>query len=326
MAFCKYCGEKIENNAKFCSSCGKAIEPNEKDTNQKTREEKMKKNKCPNCGEIMDAFEVKCPSCGFEIRDIDAAESIRNLSKITQEIENTRENANPIISMFTDGLVVGKTDSKIVSVIQNTPIPNTVEDIVEFMIIASSNINPAAYANLGVTSYGVASQGEKAKSRAWESKLNQAYNKAKLSFKDEEQFEQIQRIYDETHDKIRQAQKESKKAYSHIMRSSLFMLVLMFAFLIILAVVLSIRDEKMIDNGAICPSYSSREFKGMQYEDVTNILEKDGFTNIVTKGSKGTIMDGLDSGEVIKVTIDGTYCTKGSYEEPDAPVLIEYKK
>jgi hypothetical protein len=79
-------------------------------------------------------------------------------------------------------------------------IPNTKEDIYEFMILASSNIDVKVY-DLGNSRYATASR--KNVSDAWFAKFEQAYEKAKLTFGNTSDFENIQRIYDRTKGKIK---------------------------------------------------------------------------------------------------------------------------
>lgn len=78
-----------------------------------------------------------------------------------------------------------------VLLIRNYPIPNTKEDIFEFMILASSNIS-------GDNSFSL--------SEAWKSKFEQGYQKAKLLFCDEPEFEKIQTLYEKTQKRILSAQ------------------------------------------------------------------------------------------------------------------------
>ncbi|MBD5481537.1 MAG: hypothetical protein HDR15_03240 [Lachnospiraceae bacterium] len=96
---------------------------------------------------------------GKDFNDEDKAEDMR------QEFEKqkNREKANLIV---------------------NFSVPNTKEDIMEFMLLASSNINPK---------YGT----DDIVSKAWISKLDQVFQKAELSMRNSPDFAQIKNIYDQ---------------------------------------------------------------------------------------------------------------------------------
>ena len=88
MAFCTECGHQLAEGAKFCFECGaKVNEP------VVSRQESRKVvydgevHKCPNCGEIMDAYESVCKSCGYERRGTKATSSVQILAKKLEEIE-----------------------------------------------------------------------------------------------------------------------------------------------------------------------------------------------------------------------------------------------
>ncbi len=68
------------------------------------------------------------------------------------------------------------------SLIINFSIPNTKEDIMEFMILAASNINVKKVVHDDVT-------------KAWITKLDQVYQKAKISMSGHPDFPQIENIY-----------------------------------------------------------------------------------------------------------------------------------
>jgi len=74
-----------------------------------------------------------------------------------------------------------------ISIIRNFYVPNTKEDIYEFVILATSNMNSYDY------DY-----------EAWEAKLQQAYQKATLSFGDTQEFHYIHQLYTQTQKHKRQ--------------------------------------------------------------------------------------------------------------------------
>lgn len=158
MPFCSNCGQQINDGAKFCPSCGTAVS-NEKTNNQRKTVFEGNIHKCPNCGEVLNSFTSNCPSCGYEIRG----------------------SSNPAaVQEFAVKLASAESRQEKIAIIRNFPIPNTKEDILEFMILASTNIGD----NL-----------EKDISAAWQSKTEQAYQKAQIIFQDEKEFSRIQNIY-----------------------------------------------------------------------------------------------------------------------------------
>lgn len=117
-------------------------------------------HKCPNCGESIAAFVLKCPSCGHELRGADSSSVVHEFSKKIAQV-NSYENKE--------------------SLIRNFYIPNTRENIIEFFILAISNIETDEECR-----------------EAWAAKLEQTYQKAKLSFGNTKEFEYLERLYQES--------------------------------------------------------------------------------------------------------------------------------
>ena len=119
---------------------------------------------CPQCKEEINAFVPVCPSCGHEMRG----------SKATSSVHELAVNLNKAQSV----------DDK-ERLIRNFYIPNTREDIIEFLILASSNIET----NSDCVD-------------AWAAKLEQVYQKAKLTFGDSAEFEYVETMYNKTTAKL----------------------------------------------------------------------------------------------------------------------------
>lgn len=173
MAFCMNCGKELPDGAKFCAECGAQTTVSSADSREK-RETVYEGTifKCPNCGDILDAYESVCETCGYERRGA---------------------KANSSVSEFSEQLNNASSENQKVDIIRNFPIPNNKEDIFEFMILASSNIDDGP---------------NKEVFDAWIAKFNQCYQKAKLSFKQESDFIKIQSIYEKTQTDIKKIRRK----------------------------------------------------------------------------------------------------------------------
>lgn len=167
MAFCTNCGHQLADGAKFCFECGAKVTTS---TSPQREHRKIvfdgEIHKCPYCGEVLNSFSAMCPACGNEIRDKDVTFSIKSfLAKL--------ESAN--------------NDGAKISIIRNFPVPNTKEDVYEFMLLASNNILSNDASDLR---------------RTWQAKFDQIYQRAKIILP-EKDFTQISLLYEETLKKLR---------------------------------------------------------------------------------------------------------------------------
>ena len=172
MSFCKNCGQQLEDDAKFCTTCGtKTTTDNSTMTSERKTVFDGEIHKCPHCGEVLKTFETVCPTCKFELRGIKGSNTIKDLA---EKLENSTS------------------DKQRINIIKNFPIPNTKEDIFEFMLLASSNFDVFYYAtHLHVEDI----------SDAWLSKIEQCYSKAKILL-DDKDIVVIKNVYDEINTKI----------------------------------------------------------------------------------------------------------------------------
>lgn len=180
MAFCINCGQELADGAKFCANCGKEVNSNS--TNQRKTVYEGEIHKCPNCGEILSSLAVKCPSCGYEIRGSKASNSVKEFGMHLADVEN---------------------DMQKITIIQSFPIPNNKEDILEFLILAATCLDP----NENITGAGV----KKDVSDAWRAKVEQSYQKAKLLFANDADFSKIQNVYDQTCNRIKTSASKMQK-------------------------------------------------------------------------------------------------------------------
>ena len=166
MLVCSKCNQEINDNAKFCSNCGTPVRENHNEEKRKMVFEGTI-HKCPNCGEILKSFVTNCPSCGYELRNIKSSESLKELTYSLSEMKDEKQQE---------------------LLIKNYPIPNTKEDIMEFLILAKSNIEKKS-SNLIY--------------EAWNAKLEQIYEKAKMLFNHDEQFLEVEKLYSDAKQSVK---------------------------------------------------------------------------------------------------------------------------
>lgn len=199
MAFCNNCGSPINDGAKFCSVCGKATAAY---TGERRQIYDGVIHKCPNCGEVLDSLLTICPACGYELRDTMASQSIRDFASKIEQIERTRISS-------PDGTLT-KTDEQIISLINSFAVPNTKEDLFEFTVLSSTNIDVSLLDDRIPDN-----NAKKAICKAWKAKLNQVYQKSIMVFdENDERFKKIERLYDQTQVKIQTKEKQQKRRYT----------------------------------------------------------------------------------------------------------------
>ncbi|MBE5742998.1 MAG: zinc ribbon domain-containing protein [Clostridiales bacterium] len=180
MAYCVNCGAKIVEGAKFCANCGKQVGVNENYEQKRKESYDGEVHKCPHCGEVLKAFETVCPTCNFELREVKSSNAVKDLAEKLQNVISQEQRIN---------------------IIKNFPIPNTKEDIFEFILLASSNFD---------ADYYVSHLKENDESDAWLSKIEQAYKKGLLSLKNEQDIKKLKEIYFEIKSKIKKVKFNKK--------------------------------------------------------------------------------------------------------------------
>lgn len=173
----------------------------------------------------MDSFVSKCPSCGYELRDNDSATSVKMLYK---NIQNT------------------ESDKEIIRLIKIFPIPNNKEDILEFMILASSNFNEDDY----ISHYN----DENSISSAWLSKIEQCHKKAHLSLENEDIL-RVDNIYNSINERVTKAKQKLNNKYKsqqldktvkEFNKSKFRIILILFSILSVILCVAAFNDGKTI--------------------------------------------------------------------------------
>ncbi len=168
MAFCSNCGKELAAGAKFCVECGTAVSYASKTNNARRVVNDGALHRCPSCGELLSSFVSVCPSCGYELRNISTESAIKE---------------------FASKVELAETDEQRVRLIRSFTIPNTKEDILEFLILASTNADSDNISE-EITN-------------AWLVKLEQCYQKADLVLSKDPDFPKIQSIYRKTYKRMK---------------------------------------------------------------------------------------------------------------------------
>lgn len=153
MKYCTQCGEELVDGARFCSGCGMPV-------GGSTPKPEGRTIKCPQCGERINAFVATCPSCGYEMRGSQTLSRVRELEDDLEGVESPKKRSE---------------------LIRNFYIPNTKEDIYEFVILASSNLKAGG-----------------SDDAAWSTKLEQAIQKAELVFGDGPELDRLKKMHKST--------------------------------------------------------------------------------------------------------------------------------
>ncbi|MCD7741763.1 MAG: zinc ribbon domain-containing protein [Ruminococcus sp.] len=169
---CPSCGDALIPGKKFCANCGWSQDGLQENQNKHTKREVVFEgdiHKCPNCGEIVTAFSAFCTTCGYEIRNGTSSSSVKEFALRISQIPNTSN-------------ITAKADF-----VSNYPVPNTREDLMEFMLLIKSHVNDKSDLDFDIVML-----------KAWKSKLEQIYEKAKICMKDDARFDEINKNYLET--------------------------------------------------------------------------------------------------------------------------------
>jgi len=151
--------------------------------------------KCPSCGGIVETFITSCGDCGHSFNNIEAVSSAQKLHDQLQEIEKEERNrvrtkVSSLHSRLTGGAaeeiqadrqMEERIKTRKASLISSFPIPNSKEDILEFlsMAIPEAGKKPSFFGRLGATG---------ALYKAWLSKAEQIIMKARFSMKEDKKI------------------------------------------------------------------------------------------------------------------------------------------
>ncbi len=206
MAFCINCGQELVDGAKFCANCGVAVNSNNLSPQRKTVYEGSI-HKCPNCGEVLNSFVTNCPICGHEIRDTQGVSSVKQLAMKLEQLEAKRppkKSTNIFAQAFGVGTQLQSIDEQKIDLIRNFSIPNTKEDVLEFIVLAAANIDLKVY-GLDSGRYQMIDPARRELSDAWLAKLEQADQKAEIMFGQTQEYISMRNVYEKKMKAIQRA-------------------------------------------------------------------------------------------------------------------------
>lgn len=161
--------------------------------------------KCPACGAIVPSMAAKCPECGYEFTNVEANSSTRLLmqkideiqaqyAELTANVDNKDES-----TIRTRGYQVKRQlNDRTAQLIQNFPIPNTREDLIEFLTLCIGNSKADS----------IMLDGNDPVTPAWRKKLQQVIAKVKVALPN---GQQAQELIEEYEGKRENSKKKGKK-------------------------------------------------------------------------------------------------------------------
>ena len=137
--------------------------------------------KCPNCGAVVESGAMKCKECDYTFVGISGNSSVQRLSDQLMAAESKHSN-DGVAKSFLGELGIGGSRAKTMcNIIQTFPIPNTKEDLIEFILF----LHPKA-TNTSV--WKVSDRDQLQMNKAYKVKFDECVNKAKFLLKDDPQM------------------------------------------------------------------------------------------------------------------------------------------
>lgn len=156
--------------------------------------------KCPSCGAPVPSFRIKCDDCGYEFRNIESSKSIKDFFILLKD--------EPLV--------------KHSSIINNFPVPNTKEDIIEFLTLAIGNCRELSQKekqsyldlkNVFSGGYSPELKQKEAEIRAWQSKVQSTLQKGKIMLGDTTSFEILKGFENEFNRIKKQNKRQGRSLY-----------------------------------------------------------------------------------------------------------------
>jgi hypothetical protein len=171
----------------------------------KQKEKVGKIKTCPACGATVESFTSKCSDCGHEFMNTMAVASIKNLNELLQDATNKINLAKQSIKpdeinpknqhLYHPINIAKEINNAHAGIISSFPIPNTKEDLLEFLSISSAEAQKTPnWIGLGI--HKIVQDGSDVVINAWKAKFNQVLNKSKIVFATEPSILEIINNYD----------------------------------------------------------------------------------------------------------------------------------
>ena len=161
--------------------------------------------KCPACGAIVPSMAAKCPECGYEFTNVEANSSTRLLMQKIDEIQAQYaelianvDNKDESTIRTRGYQVKRQLNDRTAQLIQNFPIPNTREDLIEFLTLCIGNSKADS----------IMLDGNDPVTPAWRKKLQQVIAKVKVALPNDQQ---AQELIEEYEGKRENSKKKGKK-------------------------------------------------------------------------------------------------------------------
>lgn len=149
--------------------------------------------KCPSCGAQIVGGSAKCPECGYNFSGIKANSSAtklaQELQRLTEKENEKRQEASGLISglgkmygsMFSQAAktFTGERDPKVV-LVENFPVPNTREDLLEFLTSIQTKAKKPTFFTKGSTHLAM--------DHAYWHLYSNCINKARISYANDPDF------------------------------------------------------------------------------------------------------------------------------------------
>ena len=188
MVKCDACGKLNQDNLQFCVYCGEKIIKNTY-------------NKCPSCGNTLTPFETRCSYCNMEVNFEQNKSEVRIFTERLNELEKQRSTYHHKNMSKDNKDKLSALDKQKIELIKNYIIPNTKQDIYEFMILSITNFDADYYAK---------HLDEEDVSDAWLIKIEQCIQKAELVLENNDR-EKILELYNKIKPTIETAKKLKKE-------------------------------------------------------------------------------------------------------------------
>ena len=232
-------------------------------------------HKCPNCGDILGAYESVCETCGWERRNSKASVAVKEFEAKYAKVDD---------------------DKKKMDLVRSFPIPNTKEDICEFVLLAAANVDLDAHGPHS-DEWKIINGERRAISDAWISKMEMAIQKAELMFPGTKEYVHICTVYEK---KMKQVRKKKHKL------AKILLLSIGLPILLIIALVGSHHISIHTNVQDIVIEKTASDFCGQNYETVKIWLENKGFKNIKTSTEDIRFLDfEHEKYEIKSISING---------------------